>query len=208
MTPPRGSTTAQGYDLELGVNNLGPYLLTKLLTPLLEQTAKTEPIGTVRVVWTSSSAAESISPKPGGIPINELPNYTAWCQDQAPMSRYAASKVGNYFHAVEYAKRHNASNIVSVSLNPGMLASDLWREKGRLLMFFLRTFLLHPPVYGAYTTLFAGLSPQVGMEQTASWIVPWGRFMRIRKDLKDAVENGAAAKFYDWTDMQVEPYLS
>lgn len=29
--------------------------------------------------------------------------------------------------------------------------------------------MLHPPVYGAYTHLFAGLSPGVGVEKSGEW---------------------------------------
>ncbi|KAI2636496.1 short-chain dehydrogenase [Hypomontagnella submonticulosa] len=42
---------------------------------------------------------------------------------------------------------------------------------------------VHPVVLGAYTELFAGLSDEVALERTGSWIVPWGRFGEIRKDL-------------------------
>ena len=42
MNPAQGSKTAQGYELQLGVNNIGTFMLTKLLTPILVATAKTE----------------------------------------------------------------------------------------------------------------------------------------------------------------------
>jgi retinol dehydrogenase-12 len=35
MVPPQGSTTKQGYELQLGTNCVDPFLFTKLLTPLL-----------------------------------------------------------------------------------------------------------------------------------------------------------------------------
>lgn len=35
MTPPRGSKTAQGYELQLGTNNIAHFLLTRLLHPVL-----------------------------------------------------------------------------------------------------------------------------------------------------------------------------
>lgn len=51
--------------MQLGTNNLAPFLFTKLLTPTLIKMAKVSPPGTVRVVWVSSSAAEGFSPKNG-----------------------------------------------------------------------------------------------------------------------------------------------
>jgi NAD(P)-dependent dehydrogenase (short-subunit alcohol dehydrogenase family) len=51
MVPPQGSKTKQGYELQLGTNNVAPFLLTKLLTPVLIKTAKTAPANSVRVIW-------------------------------------------------------------------------------------------------------------------------------------------------------------
>jgi retinol dehydrogenase 12 len=45
------SRTPQGYEIHLGTNNVGPFLFTKLLTPILVATAKKETPGAVRVVW-------------------------------------------------------------------------------------------------------------------------------------------------------------
>ena len=60
-------------------------------------------------------------------------------------------------------------------MNPGNLDSELYRsvddQKG-LKVVILRTFIkqvLYPQVYGAYTELFSGLSPQVTMDKTGSW---------------------------------------
>ncbi|KAH8689319.1 hypothetical protein BGW36DRAFT_275761, partial [Talaromyces proteolyticus] len=57
MVPPQGSKTAQGYELQLGTNNIGHHLFTRFLHPLLSQTAKIAHPGSVRVVWVSSGAA-------------------------------------------------------------------------------------------------------------------------------------------------------
>lgn len=71
MTPPQGSKTKQGYDLQLGVNNVAPFLFTKLLYPILAKTAKTAPPDSVRVVWVSSDGAEYFSPK-GGVNLDNM----------------------------------------------------------------------------------------------------------------------------------------
>ena len=71
MTPPQGSKTKQGYDLQLGINNVAPFLFTKLLCPILAKTAKTAPPDSVRVVWVSSDGAEYFSPK-GGVDLNNM----------------------------------------------------------------------------------------------------------------------------------------
>ena len=48
--PEKGSKTKQGYELQLGVNCVGTFALTKYLTPSLVATAKISPPNTVRVV--------------------------------------------------------------------------------------------------------------------------------------------------------------
>jgi retinol dehydrogenase 12 len=106
---PQGSKTEQGYELTLGVNDIGPFMFTKLLTPLLVATAKTEPSGAVRVVWVSSVGAEFGSHKPGGVPLDNLDYH-----DEKPgVFRYAVSKAGNYLLAVEYANRHKQTALLA-----------------------------------------------------------------------------------------------
>lgn len=209
MKPDEGAASAQGYELQLGVNNVGTFLFTKLLTPILAATAKTERPGTVRVVWVSSSAAEApLSPK-GGVVMDNLDYH----KDMGWLAKYAISKAGNYLHGSEFAKRHRADGIVSVSLNPGNLNSDLWRNQSNVTAKLLQWFVLHPVILGAYTELFAGLSDDVTMEKTGGWIVPWGRFMSIRKDLQEATKTkaegglGTAGEFWEWSEKQVASYL-
>lgn len=62
MVPPLDMVTAQGYDLQFGTNVLGHYLLTKLLLPTIESTAKeTGHLGRVVEV---SSIMHSLSGNP------------------------------------------------------------------------------------------------------------------------------------------------
>jgi NAD(P)-dependent dehydrogenase (short-subunit alcohol dehydrogenase family) len=50
MSPPVGSKTKQGYELQWGSNVVGHDLLTKQLTLILLETARQSPHGDVRVV--------------------------------------------------------------------------------------------------------------------------------------------------------------
>jgi retinol dehydrogenase-12 len=109
MNTPAGSKTKQGYELQLGTNNIAPFLFTKLLTPVLVKTAKTAPKGSVRVVWVSSSAAEAIAPV-GGVDTNNL-DYK---KDLSGWMKYGVSKGGNILHSNEFAKRHEEDGIISV----------------------------------------------------------------------------------------------
>jgi len=155
--------TAQGYELHLGVNNVGTFLLTALLTPLLVATAKKSPANTVRVVWVSSSGAEMFAEEGVAISEETLRDFAT-----VKANRYGLSKAGNWLHAVEFAKRHRADGIVSIPLNPGNLRSELFRDSGVGLKFLART-VGYPVVNGAYTELFAGLSPDVTLDNSGEW---------------------------------------
>jgi retinol dehydrogenase-12 len=109
MNTPAGSKTKQGYELQLGTNNIAPFLFTKLVTPVLVKTAGTAPKGSVRVVWVSSSAAEMIAPV-GGVDMGNL-DYK---KDLSGWMKYGLSKAGNVLHSNECAKRYEADGIVSV----------------------------------------------------------------------------------------------
>ncbi|XXG97577.1 hypothetical protein Hte_003882 [Hypoxylon texense] len=204
--PDRPGTTKQGYELQLGVNCVGPFAFTRHLTPLLVATARTAPAGAVRVVWVSSSAAEGTSPE--GF-VEKLPDMP----QKSVVEQYFTSKLGNYLHATEFAARHRADGIVSVSLNPGNLDSDFWRGMGPFMTWFLRKTFLFPPIYGAYTMLFAGCSPQVTLEKSGEFVAPWGRFWKISKAMVNASKTkseggtGVARDFWNWTDAQVNLHI-
>jgi retinol dehydrogenase-12 len=84
MCPPQGSKTPQGYELQLGTNNIGTFMFTKLLTPILNATARKELPSAVRVIWVASSATT-----PGGLFMDNLDYHN----DKSAMVKYAISKV-------------------------------------------------------------------------------------------------------------------
>ncbi|KAI0886571.1 uncharacterized protein GGS22DRAFT_186640 [Annulohypoxylon maeteangense] len=204
--PDKDAKTKQGYELQLGVNCIGAFALTKLLTPTLISTAKVSPPNTTRVVWVSSSAAEAVSPK--GF-VEGLAKF----QEKGALDKYSLSKLGNYLHSTEFATRHRTDGVISMSLNPGALDSEFWRDQGAVTTWFLRRTLLHPPVYGAYTNLFAAFSPEVTLAQSGSHIAPWGMMWKISKEMIEASKTkaeggtGISQQFWAWTEAQVKPYL-
>ncbi|KAH8659996.1 short-chain dehydrogenase [Xylariales sp. PMI_506] len=157
MAPPDGSITKQKYDLQLGTNNVAPHLFTKFLTPVLIETAKSSPAESVRVVWISSSAAGMSAPK-GGIEMGNL-DYK---NDKSTWVKYGISKAGNIFQASEFARRYADSGVISVSVDPGNLETDLRRSVPTWQKWLLRILLnVQKPIYGAYTELYAGLSQEL-----------------------------------------------
>lgn len=109
MHPPESWKTKQGYDMMLGVNCVGHFLLTKKLTPLLQKAGADSPKGTVRIIFVSSSAATLSAPKEG-VPLDNIDYKTP----KDTLYRYGVSKAGNYLQATEFAKRYKNDNIISV----------------------------------------------------------------------------------------------
>lgn len=202
--------TVQGYEKQLGVNCLGPFLLTKLLTPTLVDTAadKSTLTNEVRVIFVSSFAAEMYHDKKVGLDVDNLDYH----RPRQSIHRYGLSKVGVWAYGVEFSRRFKAKGVLGVPVNPGNLRSKLFDHQS--FIFRLQVALMHyPAVNGAYTELFAGLSPEVTSETAGLYVFPFGRFQPICEDLQLAAEleeNGGAdlpRKFWEWSEKQVDKFV-
>lgn len=161
--------TKQNYELGLGVNCVGTFLFTKLLTPVLATTAKSEPANTVRVVWLSSFGLEMFAEENVGISTDNLDYH----KPANHTERYGQSKVGAWALGVEYGKRHKTEGIVSVPINPGNLRTELARDQGRVMQ-FVAGLLVYPVINGAYSELFAGFSPEIATD-APDWSEKWSK---------------------------------
>ena len=108
MVPPKGSKTAQNYELQMGTNVLGSFLLTKLLLPILEKTAASSPAGSVRATFAGSLAVDLGSPT-GGV---------TWTDDEptvhsSQQTNYGQSKAGNVLLASALRRRVAKLGIIS-----------------------------------------------------------------------------------------------
>ncbi|KIX99809.1 uncharacterized protein Z520_04445 [Fonsecaea multimorphosa CBS 102226] len=215
MIPPLGSKGAQGMDLTYQTNILGPFLFTKLLLPILKRTAEDEPRGTVRVSWAGSLAVVLQSPK-GGVAWKKGPDGEETLDDKNSNSfTYGVSKAANYFFGTEFGKRYGVKDgVLHNCYNPGNLSSDLQRHANdqwpSWARWILHTLLLYPSIYGAYTEIYAGLSPDLTLEKDqGAYIIPWGRKGHVRPDLHaEAVtkDKGEASKLFDWCDLVTREY--
>ncbi|KAK6462545.1 short-chain alcohol dehydrogenase [Scheffersomyces coipomensis] len=198
MTPPLGSKTKQGYELQLGTNNIGPHLLQKFLDPLFIKTSKQNKPGESRIVYVSASAIFH-APK-GGIHYAD-PNFKSTKAE--PFEIYAQSKAVNILSAKYWTKAHpEATNVVTVSLCPGFLKTELQRHLVGFEAFMINK-LVHKARLGAYTELYAALSPDLTRSKTGSYVESFGKLGKDRSDL-DVI---AAKKAWEFLDQQVEPYL-
>ncbi|KAI0391639.1 hypothetical protein F5Y17DRAFT_468101 [Xylariaceae sp. FL0594] len=205
MYPPKGSTNAQGHELQMETNCLGHYLLYRLLRPILLTTASTTTTTTtttnksdVRVLWAASVAMHVATPHAHGLVLE--PNNNNRPKDLGVEPNYAQTKVGNAFLARECAKRDSDTGIAHVAFNPGNLRTELQRNWSGLDHWFTDTFLLHPSIYGAYTELWAALAPEVSAPNNKSGALP--------KGIESAIsEHGVAAKFVAWCEGETKALM-
>jgi NAD(P)-dependent dehydrogenase (short-subunit alcohol dehydrogenase family) len=106
--------TADGFEMQFGTNHLGHFLLTAMLSPALLRS--TSP----RVV-TLSSAGHSRSDVDLIDPNFESTEYSPWVA-------YGRSKTANALFARELAKRGGPADLLSFSVHPGGIVTDLGRH--------------------------------------------------------------------------------
>ena len=150
MTPPE-SKTADGFELQFGVNFLGHFALTARLFPLL----RTAPAA--RVV-TLSSGAHKLARQVDYQNLRSEKSYDA-------NREYAISKLAVLQFALELQRRliKNGDSIISTAAHPGVTQTDLSRHMSEhdynvALAQFKE---LMPAWQGALPTLFAATSHTV-----------------------------------------------
>jgi hypothetical protein len=73
--------------------------------------------------------------------------------------------------------------------------------------------IFKPCVYGAYSELYAGFSPEVTAKENGGHLMAWGRKASLPKELEDGLKSrseggtGAADKFFDYCDKEIKSFL-
>jgi NAD(P)-dependent dehydrogenase (short-subunit alcohol dehydrogenase family) len=118
--------TVDGFETQFGTNHLGHFLLTALLSPALLASASP------RVV-TLSSAGHSRSDVDLVDPNFETTEYSPWIA-------YGRSKTANALFARELARRGGPRNVLSFSVHPGGIVTDLGRHLTDELLYEMAEF--------------------------------------------------------------------
>lgn len=142
MFPPL-TRTAQGFELQFGVNHLAGFALTALLLPKLAQTPGS------RVVVTSSLAHQR-----GNLLWDDLDAHKAYSRTQ----RYSDSKFANmlFFFELDRRLRAAGSPVTALGCHPGVAATELMRHSGVFRVFTpLFGLLLNTAAMGAWPALQA-----------------------------------------------------
>ncbi|KAK9316247.1 hypothetical protein V1522DRAFT_391824 [Lipomyces starkeyi] len=202
MMPPEGSKTIQGYELQWGVNVVGHFLLNRYLTPTIIESAKDAPVDSVRVMWIASDA-NNLAPSPDGINWNDV-NFEK--TKGSMFLKYAQSKAGDIILGYEMAKRIRGTGVLSLSLNPGHLKSNLFRSRPPWHQKLSALFSFDPRL-GALTEIFAGFSPNINLAHNGGYFVPWGRFGTPRGSIQEGLEKRDTGKrLWEMLENETEMY--
>jgi NAD(P)-dependent dehydrogenase (short-subunit alcohol dehydrogenase family) len=174
MMPPLGRT-ADGFELQFGINHLGHFALTNLLLPRV----------TGRVVTVAAGGHQA-----GTLDLDD-PNWRR--RPYRPFAGYAQSKLANLLFTAELQRRLTASGspVIATAANPGLAATNLLSHgagaRGRLMNAMLRP-LSQNDDGGARTTLYAATADVPGN----SYVSPSG-FLQAR-GVPKITEPSAAAR--------------
>ncbi|KAK0498693.1 NAD(P)-binding protein [Armillaria luteobubalina] len=193
MLAPMDMLTKQGYDLQFGTNVIGHFHFTQLLLPAL--LAAATPTEKARVITTSSSANYM-----GTLDFNIWKDGPTRSK-KASGDLYVQSKHGNVVFAVELARRYGEQNIISHSLNPGSIRTDLQRHLSPFANKMQDVFLF-PADMGALTQLWAGTSPEAG-KLNGEFMIPWARLGKARKETGDPA---VGKKLWEWLELQCKDF--
>lgn len=108
--------TPEGLEQNFAGNHLGPFVFTNKLLALLRHAAATAPVGSVRVINTSSNGSEMI-PDLCWDDLQLLDNFV-------PGRAYCQSKLANVMHARALAARLAPDGIVVHALHPGTVDTN------------------------------------------------------------------------------------
>ena len=107
--------TEDGFEMQLGTNHLGHFLLTNLLLPLVQSAGPGS-----RIITVSSMAHEFAQMQWEDLNWEKTP-YSAF-------GAYQQSKLANVLFTVELARRLEGTGVSAYCLHPGVIGTDLGRH--------------------------------------------------------------------------------
>ena len=184
LFPMSEQKTAEGFEMQFGVNHLGHFLLTHLLLPELKAS------GSARVVNVASMIHQM-----GKIDFNSF-------QGEKPykaLTAYGQSKLANVLFSRELAKRYGSDGISSFSLHPGGVGTNI-AGRGILRKSFYRIFGGHmTPKRGAQTSIY--LSTEPGIEAHSGSY--FGQSSNKKESSKRGQDMAVAKRLWDTSEQLV-----
>jgi NAD(P)-dependent dehydrogenase (short-subunit alcohol dehydrogenase family) len=183
--PPQQSKTEDGFELTMGVNYLGHFLLTNLLLDLLKKSAPS------RIVVVASSVHQMLTKEFKFDNINSEKFYDQW-------DAYGQSKLACILFTRELAKRLEAegSGVTINALHPGVMETELVKNfSNAVVMFFINLgmyFLSKSMEQGAQTSIHLAVSKDV---KGVSGL--YFSDCKVKEPSKEAQDDGVAKKLWE-----------
>ncbi|XP_073348338.1 retinol dehydrogenase 14b [Pagrus major] len=143
--------TEEGFEMQLGVNHLGHFLLTHLLLDILKSSAPS------RIVVVSSKLY-----KYGHINFDDLNSENNYNKSFC----YSQSKLANLLFTLELARQLEDTGVTVNALTPGIVRTRLGRHVqipflAKPLFYLASLVFFKSPLEGAQTPLYLACSPEV-----------------------------------------------
>ncbi|MDP5272544.1 SDR family oxidoreductase [Chengkuizengella axinellae] len=181
--------TRDGFEMQLGVNHLGHFLLTNLLIALLKNAEE------ARIINVSSGAH-----KVGKIHFQD-PFLT---KRFGLMKGYAQSKLANILFTKELSRKLKNTNITVNALHPGAVATSIGVNRktgfGKSFMKLMKLFFLSPEE-GASTAIYLATNDEV-RHITGEYFYK----KKISLVSKAALDGDLSKRLWTWSEQQVSIY--
>lgn len=143
--------TADGFEMTLATNHLGPFALTRGLTPLLCASAP------ARVINVASSGHGFASE---GIRFDDI----GFSSKYSMRGAYGQSKLANILHAREFDARYGTLGVHAFSMHPGLVTTDIGRggdSRIASVVWRVTRWRQRTPAEGADTAVWLATTPSL-----------------------------------------------
>ncbi|KAG5676989.1 hypothetical protein PVAND_006780 [Polypedilum vanderplanki] len=182
--------TRDGFEMQIGVNHMGHFLLTHLLLNTLKESAP------ARIINVSS--LYHIFGYINKNDLNSEKHYWRWLA-------YAQSKLANILFTRELAKRLDGTNITVNALHPGCVNTELTRNLDWFTRTFVRPcqeFIFKSPSAGAQTQIRLAIDPELE-NVTGKYFADCKEKTPSRRALNDETAEWLWNISEEWTGMSI-----
>ena len=140
--------SVDGIEMTFALDHLGPFLLTELLLPLLQQSAP------ARIVTVSSRVHAT-----GHINFDDLQGEKHYVGPRA----YSQAKLANILFTYELARRLQGTGVTANCAAPGLVATNFGTNNSGLMSLCVKAtkFVARSPEKGAETSVYLASSPLI-----------------------------------------------
>lgn len=142
--------TADGFEMTIGVNHLGHFLLVEGLLEAMKSAAP------ARIVIVASQAHKRID----GVDLDLINHST---KSRTGFVEYSHSKAMNVLYTRHLAKRLEGTGVTTYTLHPGVVASSIWRKVPQPFRWLIMRWMLTNEE-GAMTQLHCATAPELAGE--------------------------------------------